>query len=111
MPMIDTAESSASATASAASAGRICAAARSSAPPPPRPPASSTTRSSRHRHDAVKDKETGEVSMKEVTLDQGRGQPPDTTLEASRKLQPVRAPKIITAGNASQLSDGASACV
>jgi len=61
---------------------------------------------------AVKNKETGEVSMKEVTLDKDEGNRADTTLEGLAKLEPVRGPeKIITAGNASQLSDGASAVV
>jgi acetyl-CoA C-acetyltransferase len=61
---------------------------------------------------AVKDKETGEVSMREVTLDKDEGNRPETTLEGLAKLEPVRGPeKIITAGNASQLSDGASVCV
>jgi acetyl-CoA C-acetyltransferase len=61
---------------------------------------------------AVKDKATGEVSMREVTLDRDEGNRPDTTLEGLAKLEPVRGPdKLITAGNASQLSDGASACV
>ncbi len=61
---------------------------------------------------AVKDKETGEVSMREVTLERDEGNRPETTLEGLAKLEPVRGPeKIITAGNASQLSDGASACV
>jgi len=61
---------------------------------------------------AVKDKETGEVSMREVTLDRDEGNRPETTLEGLAKLEPVRGPdKLITAGNASQLSDGASACV
>ncbi|HXG81672.1 MAG TPA: acetyl-CoA C-acyltransferase [Sphingomicrobium sp.] len=61
---------------------------------------------------AVKDKETGEVSMQEVTLDRDEGNRPETTLEALAKLEPVRGPgNIVTAGNASQLSDGASACV
>jgi acetyl-CoA C-acetyltransferase len=61
---------------------------------------------------AVKDKETGEVSMKEVTLDRDEGNRPETTLEGLSKLEPVRGPeKIITAGNASQLSDGASVSV
>jgi acetyl-CoA C-acetyltransferase len=60
----------------------------------------------------VKDKETGEVSLREVTLDRDEGNRPETTLENLAKLEPVRGPeKIITAGNASQLSDGASACV
>ena len=61
---------------------------------------------------AVKDKESGEVSMREVTLERDEGNRPETTLEGLAKLEPVRGPdKIITAGNASQLSDGASACV
>ncbi len=61
---------------------------------------------------AVKNKETGEVSMREVTLDKDEGNRPETTLEGLSKLEPVRGPdKLITAGNASQLSDGASACV
>jgi acetyl-CoA C-acetyltransferase len=61
---------------------------------------------------AVKDKETGAVSMREVTIDKDEGMRPETTLEGLAKLEPVRGPdKIITAGNASQLSDGASACV
>src|SRR3954453_5262109 len=61
---------------------------------------------------AVKDKETGEVSMREVTLDKDEGNRPETTLEGLAKLEPVRGPgNVITAGNASQLSDGASVCV
>ena len=61
----------------------------------------------------VKDKETGAVSMHEVTLEKDEGNRPSTTLADLQKLQPVRgtADNIITAGNASQLSDGASACV
>jgi acetyl-CoA C-acetyltransferase len=61
---------------------------------------------------AVKNKETGEVSMQEVTLTKDEGNRPETTLEGLAKLEPVRGPdKLITAGNASQLSDGASASV
>ncbi len=61
---------------------------------------------------AVKDKATGEISMREVTLDKDEGNRPQTTLEDLSRLDPVRGPeKIITAGNASQLSDGASVCV
>ena len=61
---------------------------------------------------AVKDKETGEVSINEVRLDKDEGNRPETTLEGLQKLEPVRGPgHIITAGNASQLSDGASASV
>jgi acetyl-CoA C-acetyltransferase len=61
---------------------------------------------------AVKNKETGEVSMQEITLTKDEGNRPETTLEGLSKLEPVRGPeKIITAGNASQLSDGASVSV
>jgi acetyl-CoA C-acetyltransferase len=61
---------------------------------------------------AVKDKETGAVSIKEVTLTKDEGNRPETTLEGLQGLQPVVGPDgMITAGNASQLSDGASACV
>ena len=61
---------------------------------------------------SVKDKETGEVSMREVTITKDEGNRPDTTLEGLQSLQPVMGPEaMITAGNASQLSDGASACV
>ena len=60
----------------------------------------------------VKDKATGEVSVREITIDRDEGNRPDTNLEGLAKLEPVRGPgKQITAGNASQLSDGASACV
>jgi len=60
----------------------------------------------------VKDKETGETSMQEVTLARDEGNRPQTTLEDLAKLQPVMGPEaFITAGNASQLSDGASVCV
>jgi acetyl-CoA C-acetyltransferase len=60
----------------------------------------------------VKNKETGETSMQEVTLTKDEGNRPQTTIEDLQKLQPVMGPEaMITAGNASQLSDGASACV
>src|SRR3546814_9580429 len=60
----------------------------------------------------VKDKETGAVSEKAVTLGKDEGNRPTTTLEGLAGLEPVRgADQFITAGNASQLSDGASACV
>jgi acetyl-CoA C-acetyltransferase len=60
----------------------------------------------------VTDKKTGEVREEPVTLDRDEGNRPDTTPEGLAKLEPVRGPgKWITAGNASQLSDGASACV
>jgi acetyl-CoA C-acetyltransferase len=58
------------------------------------------------------DKKTGEVSYEEVVVDRDECNRPDTTLEGLASLQPVRGEgKFITAGNASQLSDGASACV
>ncbi|HMG45930.1 MAG TPA: acetyl-CoA C-acyltransferase [Allosphingosinicella sp.] len=61
---------------------------------------------------AVKNKETGEVTMQEVTLTRDEGNRADTTIEGLQSLQPVVGPDgMITAGNASQLSDGASACV
>ncbi|TCD06535.1 acetyl-CoA C-acyltransferase [Erythrobacteraceae bacterium CFH 75059] len=60
----------------------------------------------------VQDKATGEVSDREVTLAKDEGNRPDTTLEGLQSLKPVMGEgTTITAGNASQLSDGASACV
>jgi acetyl-CoA C-acetyltransferase len=60
----------------------------------------------------VQDKATGQVSEQRVTLTKDEGNRPDTSPEGLAALQPVRGPdKFITAGNASQLSDGASACV
>lgn len=59
----------------------------------------------------VKDKETGEVSVQHVRLDRDEGNRPSTTLESLQALAPVLDGGVITAGNASQLSDGASACV
>jgi acetyl-CoA C-acetyltransferase len=61
---------------------------------------------------AVVDKETKEVSYKEVTLTKDEGNRADTTLEGLKSLKPVLGPDLnITAGNASQLSDGSSASV
>jgi acetyl-CoA C-acetyltransferase len=61
---------------------------------------------------AVKDKETGEVSHVEFTLTKDEGNRPETTLEGLQSLKPVMGPDMnITAGNASQLSDGSSAAV
>ncbi len=61
---------------------------------------------------AVKDRETGEVSHKDVTVAKDECNRPTTTLEGLQKLEPVRGPEhFITAGNASQLSDGAAAVV
>jgi acetyl-CoA acetyltransferase family protein len=60
----------------------------------------------------VENKETKEVFQRTVTLERDEGNRPDTTLEGLAKLKPVRGDdQFITAGNASQLSDGASACV
>lgn len=61
---------------------------------------------------AVTNKETGEITHREVTATADNCNRPGTTLEALAKLAPVKGPdKFVTAGNASQLSDGASACV
>ncbi|NBR32172.1 MAG: acetyl-CoA C-acyltransferase [Sphingomonadaceae bacterium] len=61
---------------------------------------------------AVTNKETGEVSQKEVTLSKDEGNRADTTLDGLKLLKPVLGPDMhITAGNASQLSDGSSASV
>jgi acetyl-CoA C-acetyltransferase len=61
---------------------------------------------------AVEDKETKAISQKPVTIEQDEGNRPSTTLEGLAALKPVRGEgQFITAGNASQLSDGASACV
>ena len=59
----------------------------------------------------VVDKDTKAESFEQVTLKSDEGNRPDTTLEGLASLKPVREGKWITAGNASQLSDGASACV
>ena len=59
----------------------------------------------------VVNKETGEQSDEEVTLSLDEGNRPSTTLDGLRGLKPVRDNGVITAGNASQLSDGAAAMV
>jgi len=59
----------------------------------------------------VVDKKTNAESFEAVTLKNDEGNRPDTTLEGLAALKPVREGRFITAGNASQLSDGASACV
>ena len=66
----------------------------------------------------VTDKETGATSEREVTLRMDEGNRPQTTLADLQKLQPVfksgqqiKQGKYVTAGNASQLSDGAAALV
>jgi acetyl-CoA C-acetyltransferase len=60
---------------------------------------------------AVVDKVTEQVSYRSVTLARDEGNRPETTLESLHNLKPVIEGGLITAGNASQLSDGASACV
>jgi len=61
---------------------------------------------------AIVNKETKEVSYKDVTLAKDEGNRPETTLDGLKALQPVLGPDLnITAGNASQLSDGSSASV
>jgi acetyl-CoA C-acetyltransferase len=60
----------------------------------------------------VQDKNTTETREEAVTLTQDEGNRPDTSPAGLAKLAPVRGEKgTVTAGNASQLSDGASACV
>ena len=60
----------------------------------------------------VKNKDTGEISQEKACLEKDEGNRPDTTLEGLNALNPVMGENaFITAGNASQLSDGASACV
>ena len=61
---------------------------------------------------AEKNKETGEVTYREVVATMDNCNRPSTTLEGLAKLEPVKgAGKFVTAGNASQLSDGSAACV
>ena len=59
----------------------------------------------------VMDRETGKISFKDVTLEKDEGNRPETNLEGLAGLKTVRENGFITAGNASQLSDGASASV
>ena len=66
----------------------------------------------------VQDRNTGEISKKSVTLSKDEGNRPETNLEGLSSLKPVfkdgqqvKEGRFITAGNASQLSDGASAAV
>jgi acetyl-CoA C-acetyltransferase len=60
---------------------------------------------------AVMDKDTKQVSFKDITLTKDEGPRPETTAEGLASIKPVFEGKTISAGNASQLSDGASACV
>jgi acetyl-CoA C-acetyltransferase len=59
----------------------------------------------------VVDQATGAIVMREVTIDRDEGIRPGTTLEAVAKIRPATPGGVITAGNASQFSDGSSACV
>src|SRR3954468_18601308 len=59
----------------------------------------------------VVDKNTGTETMKEVTADQDEGIRADTTLQGVSQIKPAMEGGVISAGNASQFSDGASAAV
>jgi len=60
---------------------------------------------------AVLDKASGKLSRQEVTIASDEGIRPDTTLEGVSRIRPALPGGVITAGNASQFSDGASACL
>ena len=60
---------------------------------------------------SILDKATGETSSKEVILTRDEGNRPDTSAKGLALLKPIVKCGTVTAGNASQLSDGASACV
>ncbi len=59
----------------------------------------------------VVDKATGRITTKEVTISSDEGIRPDTTIEGVSKIRAALPGGVVTAGNASQFSDGASACV
>ncbi len=59
----------------------------------------------------VFDQATSAAVTREVTIDRDEGIRPDTTLEAVAKIRPATPGGVITAGSASQFSDGSSACV
>jgi acetyl-CoA C-acetyltransferase len=59
----------------------------------------------------IVDQASGAILTREVTIDQDEGIRPDTTLEGVAKIRPAMPGGVITAGNASQFSDGSSACV
>ena len=59
----------------------------------------------------VVDKNTGVETINEVTVSDDEGIRPDTTYEGVSKIKPAIAGGVIAAGNASQFSDGASACI
>ncbi|MBN9426078.1 MAG: acetyl-CoA C-acyltransferase [Burkholderiales bacterium] len=60
---------------------------------------------------AVADKASGQLGTREVTLSDDEGRRADTTLEGVAQIRPAMPGGVITAGNASQFSDGAGACV
>ncbi len=59
----------------------------------------------------VIDKATGAITRREVTISADEGIRPDTTMEGVAKIRSALPGGVVTAGNASQFSDGASACV
>lgn len=59
----------------------------------------------------VVDKASGHITMREVTITSDEGIRADTTLEGVQKIRSATTGGVVTAGNASQFSDGASACV
>lgn len=59
----------------------------------------------------VTDRQSGDVSVQKITLEKDEGNRPNTTAEGLAMLSSIRQSGTVTAGNASQLSDGASACV
>lgn len=59
----------------------------------------------------VVDKATGAITRREVTISADEGIRPDTTMEGVAKIRSALPGGVVTAGNASQFSDGASACV
>jgi acetyl-CoA C-acetyltransferase len=59
----------------------------------------------------VVDKVTGVETTKEITISRDEGMRPDTTYEGVSQIKPAIEGGVITAGNASQFSDGAGACV
>jgi len=59
----------------------------------------------------VADAASGQIATREVTIERDEGIRADTTLEAVSRIRPALPGGVITAGNASQFSDGSSACV
>lgn len=60
---------------------------------------------------AIQDKASGETIRREVTISSDEGIRPDTTLEGVSKIRSALPGGVVTAGNASQFSDGSSACL